>query len=282
MAVHKVGVVGCGVMGSGIVQVCAQHDYPVIVSDVSQLLIDKGMRSIKMSLDKNVESGNLTPEKRGHILSRIKGTTSLSDLKECDLVIEAAVEDMSIKKKIFNELDKACPRDTVLTTNTSCLSVTDLAMATGRPDKIAGLHFFNPAPVMTLVEVVPTLLTSLETLEIARDFGQSVGKTVVQAKDTPGFIVNRLLISFILNAIRLLESGVASRADIDTAIKLGLNHPLGPLALADLIGLDVIYSIANNVYKELKDPQYVPPVMLKKMVASGWLGRKSKKGFYDY
>jgi 3-hydroxybutyryl-CoA dehydrogenase len=282
MAVHKVGVVGCGIMGAGIAQVCAQNGYTIIVSDISMALVDKGMKSIETSLDKNVEKGKLTPKERELILSRVKGTTSLAGLKECDLVIEAAVEDMAVKKKIFSELDKVCKPDTILTTNTSCLSITDLATATVRPDKVAGLHFFNPAPVMALVEIVPALSTSPETIKTIQAFGKSVGKTVVMVKDTPGFIVNRLLISYILNAIRLLESGVASRDDIDTAMKLGCNYPLGPLALADLIGLDVVHSIGNNIYEKLKDPQYISPELLKKMMASGWLGRKSKKGFYDY
>jgi 3-hydroxybutyryl-CoA dehydrogenase len=215
-------------------------------------------------------------------MSRIKGTTQNQDFSNCDLMIEVAIEQMDLKKKIFAELDKVCPEHTILASNTSCLSIIDIAMATRRPEKVLGLHFFNPVPAMKLLEIVRTIATSEDTLNIAKDFGQSVGKTIVVTQDAPGFIVNRLLIPFILNAIRMFDSGIATKEDIDTGINLGLNHPMGPLTLADLIGLDTVYFIASSIYDELKDPAYASPPLLTKMVTAGWLGRKTGKGFYDY
>jgi 3-hydroxybutyryl-CoA dehydrogenase len=282
MNIKKVGVVGCGTMGAGIVQLCAQSGYTVTVSEVNELILNKGLKFISTNLNKSVEKNKLTPEEKELIFGRIKGTTSLADFKNCDLVIEAATENIDHKKKLFNELDKVCPKDSIFATNTSCLSITDMAIATGRPEKVVGLHFFNPALVMGLVEIVRTIMTSDETVTQTQIFGQSLGKTVVLARDTPGFIVNRLMIPFILNAIRMLESGAATKDDIDTAIKLGLNHPMGPLTLADLIGLDVVSFVANAIYEDLKDSQYICPMLLKKMVVSGWLGRKTGKGFYNY
>jgi len=215
-------------------------------------------------------------------MSRIKGTTDIKDFGGCDLVIEAVVENLDLKKRIFADLDKHCPKHAILATNTSCLSITDMAMVTSKPDKILGFHFFNPAPVLKLLEVVVTNITSEETLELCREFGESLGKTVITAKDSPGFIVNRLMVPQILHAIRMLENAVASREDIDDGVRLGLSHPMGPLALADLIGLDTLFNTARGMYAELNDPQFMPPMLLKKMVATGWLGRKSGKGFYEY
>ena len=206
----------------------------------------------------------------------------MQDFADCDLVIEAAIENLDLKKKIFAELDKICPKDAILATNTSCLSIIDIAAVTGRPEKVLGLHFFNPVPVMKLLEIVKTIVTSDDTLEVGKHFGATLGKTIVVARDAPGFIVNRLGVPLILSAIRMLESGVATREDIDTGIKLGLNHPMGPLALADLVGLDTLHFIASAIYDESKDPQYVSPTLLKKMVTAGWLGRKTGKGFYEY
>ena len=206
----------------------------------------------------------------------------MGDFKDCDIVIEAAVENLELKKKLFAELDQICSPNAILATNTSCLSIIDIASVTKRRDQVLGLHFFNPVPTMGLIELVVTLMTGDDVISTARAFGESLGKTVITAKDAPGFIVNRLAFPFILNAIRMLESGAASRDDIDKSIQLGLNHPIGPLALADLIGLDVTYFIVNSLYEELKEPQYVAPILLKKMVAAGWLGRKTKKGFYEY
>lgn len=282
MEIKKVGVVGFGTMGSGIVQVCARSNYQVIVSDINQLYLDKGLNLINSELNKAIEKGKVVQKDKEAILGRIKGTTTISDFRDCDLVIETAVEDLDSKKKIFIELDQACPAHTILTTNTSSLSVTDMAVATRRPDKVLGLHFFNPVPVMALLEIVRTIVSSEETIRTCEAFGKSLGKTIVMVKDEPGFIVSRMVVSFILNAIRMLDGGVASRDDIDKAIQLGLNHPMGPLALADLIGLDVVYSITNSLYQEFRDPQYTPPILIKKMIAAGWLGRKTGQGFYTY
>lgn len=282
MEIKKVGIVGCGQMGGGIAQVCAQSGYQVIVSEINDELLRKGLASIDSSLAKSVERGRITQKDKDSVLSRIKGTSNLRDFGDCDLVIEAIVENLEMKKKVFAELDRICPEHAILATNTSCLSIIDVAMATARPDRVMGLHFFNPVPAMKLLEAIRTIATSDETLETGKRFGETLGKTIVSAQDAPGFIVNRLVVPFMLNAIRMLESGVAAREDIDNGVTLGLNHPMGPLALADLVGLDTLFFIANNVYDEFKDPQFAPPVLLSKMVAAGWLGRKTGKGFYDY
>jgi 3-hydroxybutyryl-CoA dehydrogenase len=282
MEIKKVGVVGCGQMGGGIAQVCAQSGYPVVVSEINDDLLKKGLASIDASLTRSVQKERITRQDRDDTLARIRGTTDTGDFGDCDLVIEAAIENIDLKKKIFGELDKACPKHAILATNTSCLSIIDMAVATERPDKVLGLHFFNPVPVMKLLEIVRTVATSEETLEAGKDFGKAVGKTIVIAQDAPGFIVNRLMVPQILNAIRMLESGVATREDIDTGMTLGLNHPMGPLALADLVGLDTILFIANGIYNEFRDVQYAAPTLLRKMVTAGWLGRKTGRGFYDY
>jgi 3-hydroxybutyryl-CoA dehydrogenase len=282
MEIKKVGVVGCGQMGGGITQVCAQSNYPVVVSEINDELLKKGLASIDASLTRNVQKEKITQQDKDATLARIKGTTDIKDFGSCDLVIEAAIENMDLKKKIFSELDKICPQHAILATNTSCLSIIDMAVATKRPDKVLGLHFFNPAPVMKLLEVVRTVATSEETLKAGKNFGKSVDKTIVLVQDAPGFIVNRLMVPQILNAIQMLESGVATREDIDTGMTLGLNYPMGPLALADLVGLDTLLFIANGIYEELRDTQYATPTLLKKMVTAGWLGRKTGKGFYDY
>jgi 3-hydroxybutyryl-CoA dehydrogenase len=282
MEIKKVGVIGCGLMGTGIAQVCAQSGYQVVVSEINDALLNKGITSISSRLARDVEKGKLSAKDKDSALSRIKGTTNTKDFSDCDLIIEAIIENMDLKKKIFAELDKICPQHTVLATNTSVLSIIDIATATTRPDKVLGLHFFNPAPVMKLVEVIKTIATSEDTLRIGTEFVKSLEKTAVIARDTPGFIVNRQLAPFIFNAIRMLEDGVASREDIDAGVKLGLNHPIGPLQLADFIGLDTIYFGAIDMYDKFKEPQYAPPVLLGKMVTAGWLGRKTGKGFYDY
>jgi 3-hydroxybutyryl-CoA dehydrogenase len=282
MEIKRVGVVGCGMMGSGITQVCAQAGYQVIVSEINSELLNKGLASINSRLSRDVEKGRLSPQDKDSTLKRITGTTDTRDFADRDLVVEAAIENMDLKKKIFAELDKVCPKHTILATNTSCLSIIDMAMVTSRPDKLLGLHFMNPVPVMKLLEIVKTIATSDETLETGQTFGKSLGKTVVIAQDTPGFIVNCLLIPYLLNAIRMLDAGVATKEDIDTGINLGLNHPMGPLTLADLIGNDTILFIANALYDEFKEPQYAPPPLLRKMVTAGWLGRKTGKGFYEY
>ena len=282
MEIKQVGVVGCGQMGGGIAQVSAQSGYQVIVSEVNEELLNKGLAAINSSLAKAVEKERITPQDKEAAISRIKGTTSMKDLSSCDLVIEAAIENLELKKKIFAELDSVCPKHAILATNTSCLSIIEMAMTTSRPDKVLGMHFFNPPPLMKLLEVGRTVATSEETLEIIRNFGRSLGKTVITAPDSPGFIVNRLMVPQVMNAIRMLEAGVASKEDIDNGMILGLNHPIGPLAVADLVGLDTFYYIASTMYDKFNDPQFAPPILLEKMVTAGWLGRKTGKGFYDY
>ena len=282
MEIKKVGVVGCGQMGAGITQVFAQAGYQVIVSEINSELLDKGLVSIDSRLGRDVEKGRLSEQDKNSTINRIKGTTDTKDFADRDLVIEAAIENMDLKKKIFAELDKICPKHAILATNTSCLSIIDMAMVTSRPDRVLGLHFMNPVPVMKLLEIAKTIATSDEILEAGQTFGKSLGKTIVIAKDTPGFIVNCLLIPYLLNAIRMLDAGVATKEDIDAGITLGLNHPMGPLTLADLVGIDTLLFIADAMYAEFKDPQYAAPTLMRKMVTAGWLGRKTQKGFYEY
>ena len=282
MEIKKVGVAGCGTMGSGIIQVCAQSGYEVVASEINDELLKRGLGSIDSFLAKGIERGKVTQEEKDATMARIKGTTNLQDFRDCDVVIEAATELMDLKKKVFVELDKICPKHTILGTNTSVLSVLDMAAQTNRPDKVLGLHFMNPVPLMKLVEIVRTIATSDETLETSVKFCESLGKTIVIAKDTPGFIVNYLLIPYQLDAIRMLEAGVATKEDIDTGITLGLGYPMGPLTLMDLVGVDVIYHCANAMYEDTKDPKLASPTLLKKMVTAGWLGRKTGKGFYEY
>ena len=283
MEIKKVGVFGfTGAMGRGIAQICAQAGYQVIASSRSEGRMTKGVASIDASLARGVERGRLSKEDKDAAMSRIKGTTNVGDFQDCDLVIEVAVEDLEVKKKAFAELDGICPKHAILASNTSVLPVVEMAIVTKRPDKVVGLHFFNPASVMKLVEVVRPITVSDKTVETSKEFAKSVGKTPVVVPDVPGFIVNRLAVPFMLNAMRLLESGVASREDIDTAVNLGLNHPMGPLTLADLIGNDIVLSMADGIYQNLQDHQYIAPPLLRRMVAAGWLGQKTGKGFYDY
>ena len=282
MEIKKVGVVGCGAMGAGIAQVSSQAGFQVIVSEINDTLLKRGLGIIENILSKDVSKQKITQADKDAIQARIKGTTDMKDFVSCDLIVEAVIENMDLKKKVFGELDKICPPQTIFATNTSCLSILDIAVATKRPDKVLGVHFFNPVPVMKLVELVKTLTTSDETFAAGRKFAEAAGKTVVITKDTPGFVVNRLMVPQVLNAVKMLEQGIATRDDIDNAMKLGLNHPIGPLALIDLVGVDVICFIARAVYEEAKDPQFVIPITLQKMLTAGWLGRKTGKGFYDY
>lgn len=282
MEIGTVGVVGCGLMGSGITEACARAGYDVVVLEVSQDLLDKGLNRIKGSLDKAVARGKASQEQVDQALGRIRGTLDLNDFSRCDLVVEAAMENMVTKKQLFAQLDKILPPHAILASNTSSLCVTEMASVTGRGDKVLGIHFFNPVPVMPLIEFVRTILTSDETMDIAQQFGASLGKTMVTARDTPGFIVNRLLIPYLLDAVRVYENGLASKEDIDTAIKLGLNHPMGPLTLLDFVGLDTTLFIADAMYEEYKDGRYAAPPLLRRMVLAGHLGRKSGKGFYNY
>ena len=282
MRVQRVGVIGCGLMGSGIVETCARSGYEVVVREVSTELMEKGLQRIKSSMTKGVEKGKLSQADMDTAWKRVRGTVVLEDLRDSDLVIEAAIENMGEKKQLFAAMDKLVGPQTIIASNTSSLCITEMASVTKRPDKVLGMHFFSPVPVMPLVELVRTILTSEDTLQTAREFGASVGKSVIVAKDTPGFIINLLLVPYLLNAIRALENGVATREDIDTGMKLGCNHPMGPLTLLDFIGLDTAYYIANVMHDEFKAPQYAAPPLLKRMVLAGHLGRKTGKGFYDY
>jgi 3-hydroxybutyryl-CoA dehydrogenase len=282
LEVVTVGIVGCGLMGSGIAEVAARRGYQVVVSEANDELLAKGLDRVRASLTKAVSRGKATQQEMDEALSRIQGTTRLEDFAVCDLVVEAVTEDMALKKQIFAALDAICPPHTIIGSNTSCLCVTEMAAVTRRGDRVLGLHFFNPVPVMKLLEIVRTILTSDETLDTCRAFGESLGKTVVVAPDTPGFIVSRLLVPYLLNAIRLVEDKVASVEDVDQAMKLGTNSPMGPLELSDLIGLDTMLNIANQMFDEFKDPLYAPPPLLKRMVLARHLGRKTGKGFYDY
>ena len=280
--IKKVGVMGCGLMGSGIAQVAAQSGFETIVGEVSEDLLGRGIGRIQTFLGKDIEKGKISREDGEATLKRLKGTTDLKDFADCDLVIEAIIENMDEKRKLYSALDGLCKRETIFASNTSSLPVIEMAAATKRPDRVGGLHFFNPVPVMKLVEVVKTISTSDETVESLKSFGQAVGKTVVLAKDTPGFIVNLLLIPYMLDAIRAFERGIASREDIDNAMKLGAGHPMGQLTLADFVGLDTTYYVANVMFDEFKEARYAPPPLLRRMVLAGQFGRKSGKGFYDY
>jgi 3-hydroxybutyryl-CoA dehydrogenase len=280
--INKVGVVGCGLMGSGIAEVCAKAGYDVVVREVSDELLDKGLGRIQRSLDRAVARGKATQEQADQAWAHIHGTLDLAAFSDCDLVVEAAIENMAAKREIFAELDGILPPHAILASNTSSLCITEMASVTKRGDKVLGIHFFNPVPVMPLIEFVRTILTSDDTMAVAHPFGASLGKTTVTAKDTPGFIVNRLLIPYLLDAVRIYEDGLATREDIDTAIKLGLNHPMGPLTLLDFVGLDTTLFIADAMFEEYKDPRYAAPPLLRRMVLAGRLGRKSGRGFYEY
>jgi 3-hydroxybutyryl-CoA dehydrogenase len=285
--IKRVAIIGFGTMGSGIAQVVAQAGYEVIARDVADDLLKRGLDLIKsgpFGLEKAIERGKITREQAEATLSRIKVTTDLAAaVKDADFVIEAAFENLDLKKKIFREVDELAPPHAIIASNTSTLSITALASATKRPEKVAGMHFFNPAQVMRLVEVVRGLQTSDETVEVVKGFAQKLGKTpIIVNKDVPGFVANRIGFAAILEAIRLYEEGVASAQDIDTAMKLGYNWPMGPLELADLIGLDVLLDANESIYAETRDQKYNPPVILRQMVRAGWLGRKTKRGFYTY
>ncbi|MBE0481309.1 MAG: 3-hydroxybutyryl-CoA dehydrogenase [Dehalococcoidia bacterium] len=282
MKIQKVGVVGCGLMGAGIAQVSAQSGFQTVVSEINDDLLNKGMSSIQRLLAKAVEKGKMTKEDQDAVLARLRGTTKVEDFAGCDIVVEAAVENLDIKKRIFADLDRICPPHAVLASNTSCLPVTEIAMATKRPHQVIGTHFFNPVPLMKLLEVVTTVISSQETLDTVKALGQSMGKTVIVAKDTPAFIVNRLLAPLMMESIRMLECGLATKEDIDNGAVLGLNHPMGPLTLADFVGLDTLFFISEAMYDETKDPKFAAPLLLKRMVTAGQLGRKTGKGFYDY
>jgi len=283
MEIKKVGVLGfTGPMGRGITQACAQAGYEVIGSSRSEDRAAKTISTINTAMGRSVERGRMTQEAKDAAMSKIKGTANVKDFKDCDLVIEAAAEKLDIKKEAFAELDGICKPDAIIASNTSVLSLVEMAVVTKRPDKVIGLHFFNPVSAMKLVEIIKPITVSNEVVELCKKFIESVGKTPVVLPDTPGFIVNRLAVGFMLNAMYLLENGIASKEDIDTAIKLGLNHPMGPLELADLIGNDIVLDMADGIYATLQEHRYIAPNLLRRMVAAGWLGQKSGKGFYDY
>ena len=282
MAIEKVGVVGCGLMGSGIAQVCATAGFTTVVREVSPLLLEKGIKSIEKNLERLVEKGTITEATKSEICGRLKGTTAIEDLKECDLVIEAIIEQLPAKRELFGALDKLCPQTTIFASNTSSLTITEIATATKRPQRFVGLHFFNPVPVMKLVEVVRTIATDAAVYDELVAFGTKLGKTAVRANDSTGFIVNRLLVPYLLDAIRALEEGVGSIEDIDNSMKLGCGHPMGPLTLLDFVGLDTTYYISQIMFEEFKERRFAAPPLLKRMVLAGWNGRKAGRGFYDY
>jgi 3-hydroxybutyryl-CoA dehydrogenase len=282
MDVKRVGIVGSGIMGSGIAECAARNGHEVVLRSRRQETADAMVAGLEKSLGKQVEKGRLSEEDRAATLSRVSATSELGELEGCDLVIESIVEDLTAKKHLFTELDRVCPDHTVLATNTSTLPVIEMAMETGRPDKVCGIHFFNPAPMMSLVEVVRPLTASDETIATATAFAEAVGKNPVVVKDQAGFIVNALLFPYLNNAVRLLENGVATKEDIDEAMKGGCNFPMGPLALLDLVGLDTSLAILDALYNEFRDPNYAAVPLLRRMVTAELLGRKSGQGFYNY
>jgi 3-hydroxybutyryl-CoA dehydrogenase len=282
MKISKVGVLGAGLMGSGIAEVCAKSGYETVVREISEELARKGIGRIESSLAKAVERGKLAGGDRDAARGRLKATTRLEDFEACDIVIEAVVENLDVKKEIFRELDRICGESAIFCSNTSSLTITELSAATRRPDRFAGLHFFIPAPVMKLVEVVRTIATSDETIETLLGFAKSLRKEPILAKDNSGFIVNRLLVPYLLDAVRALEEGVGTKEDIDKGMELGCGHPMGPLKLLDFVGLDTTYAIAEIMFAEYREKRFAPPPLLKRMVLAGRYGKKSGRGFYEY
>ena len=282
MAIEKLGVVGCGLMGSGIAQTAAQAGLQVTVREVSTELIDKGFANIDKSLARLVQRGTLSAAERDAARKRLHPTTKLEDLRDCDLIIEAITEQLAAKKELFRALDGLCPPQTIYASNTSSLSITEMAVATRRPERFVGLHFFNPVPIMKLAEVIRTIATDPKVYEDVAALAVRMGKTAVRTSDRTGFVVNRLLVPYLLDAVRALEERVASIPDIDQAMKLGCGHPMGPLTLLDFVGLDTTYYIANIMFDEFKERRFSPPPLLKRMVMAGWNGRKAGRGFYDY
>src|SRR5258708_37939109 len=282
MEIQRVGVGGCGLMGSGIAQVAAQAGFPVVVREVLPELVEKGLKEIEKNLGRLVEKGTISDDAKGEIRGTLKGTTGIEHLKDCDLIIEAIIENLPAKHELFRVLDEICATQTIFASNTSSLTITEIEPATKRPQRFVGLHFFNPVPVMKLVEVVRTIATESAVYEEMVAFGAKLGKTAVRANDSTGFIVNRLLVPYLLDAIRALEEGVGSIEDIDNSMKLGCGHPMGPLTLLDFVGLDTTYYISQIMFDEFKERRFAAPPLLKRMVLGGWNGRKSGRGFYDY
>lgn len=282
MSIEKLGVVGCGLMGSGIAQTAAQAGLQVTVREVSTELLEKGFANIDKSLARLVQRGTLAAAERDSARNRLRGTTKLEDLSSCDMIIEAITEQLAAKKELFRALDGVCPPQTIYASNTSSLSITEMAVSTRRPERFVGLHFFNPVPIMRMAEVIRTIATEPKVFEEVSALAARMGKTAVRTSDRTGFVVNRLLVPYLLDAVRALEEGVASIVDLDQAMKLGCGHPMGPLTLLDFVGLDTTYYIANIMYDEFKERRFAPPPLLKRMVMAGWNGRKSGRGFYDY
>ncbi len=282
MEIKKIGVVGCGQMGGGIAQVAAQLGFEVTIREVNDDLLQKGLSRIDKFLGRSVDKGRLSSDEKSQIQSRMSGTTDLEQLADCQLVIEAIIERFEAKAEVFQALDSVCPSETIFASNTSSISITAMAAKTSRPEKFMGMHFFNPVPIMKLVELVRPLQASDETYQVVHDLAVTLRENVINSKDTPGFIVNLLLVPFLFDAIRALESGVATAEDLDTGMKIGCNHPMGPLELADFVGLDTTMFIGEVLYREFGDPKYATPPLLRRMVEAGRLGRKSGHGFYTY
>ena len=284
MEIKKVGVLGAGAMGNGIAQLAAQIGCEVVMRDIEDAFVERGMKSIDRFLSKSVEKGKLEAKEKDTIMGRIKGTTDMADLKDVDFLVEAVLEDLDLKKKVFKELDELCRPEVVLSSNTSSMSITEIAAATRRPEKVCGMHFFNPAPLMRLVEIIRGYYTSDDTVAIATELAKKMGKVTVEVKkDTPGFIVNRIMTPHFLEAIKMLEEGIATAEDIDTAVKNGLNYPMGPFELMDLTGIDIAYHVTEYFHKELnQELKWIAPTLMKSMIKAGKLGRKTGAGWYDY
>lgn len=280
--INKVGIIGCGTMGAGITQVVLEAGYEAMVREIDSSLLDKGIIAVKKGFERSVEKGTLSLKEKEEALHRLSGTLSIENLKDCDLIIEAVFEEIQVKRELFKNLDQICPRETIFASNTSSLSITEMAASTSRPERVIGLHFFNPVQAMPLVEVVKTISTSPEVLDIALEFTKSLRKVPIISKDNPGFIVNRLLTPYLMDAIHAVAEGVASIQDVDTGMKLGCGHPMGPLMLVDLIGLDVLIEGAQIMYEGYKDKRFAPPPLLVQMVRMGYIGKKIGKGFYDW